>query len=104
MKRLSLLTLTLCTLVFLVSCSKPEDNLPGKWVGATGSLTFKADKTGVMSLPEGAPQAISIPFTWEVKDKTAISFKFPHPVSKVVTGKFESKKVILLEDDKFIKQ
>ncbi|MFZ3209264.1 MAG: hypothetical protein WA140_10580 [Geobacteraceae bacterium] len=104
LKNCVIITLALVLTLALLSCSKPESRMIGKWVGNSGSFQFYNNKTGVMNPPEGVRLPGNIPFTWEIQEKDSIMLIIAPPVGKRVSAKLESKNVLVIEDDKFVKQ
>ena len=98
------LVITLCCMV-MTGCSKPEATLVGKWVGKTGSFEFFKDKSGVVSpAPGQANLPTNVPFKWSVVGSDEVRMYLPIAGGKTVFGKLESKKILIIEDDKFVKQ
>jgi hypothetical protein len=98
------LVITLCCLM-LAGCAKPEATLIGKWVGRTGSFEFLADKTGIINPAPGQPALpTNVHFKWAVVGSDEVRMYLPIEGGKTVFGKLESKKVLIIEDDKFTKQ
>jgi len=97
----------LCTIVLclgIVSCSKPEANLVGKWVGKTGQFEFKTDKTGTMTLPQVSQAQANFPYKWSMQGDDVVAMVFPPPINKTVFGKLGGKTSLVVEDDTFKKQ
>jgi len=98
------LVISLCCLV-MAGCDKPEATMVGKWVGKTGSFEFFKDKTGVVTpAPGQANLPANVPFKWSVVGSDEVRMYFPIGEGKTVLGKLESKKALIIEDDKFVKQ
>ena len=96
--------LLFCCLV-MTGCGKPEATLVGKWVGRTGSFEFFKDKTGFVNPAPGQPTLpTNVPFKWTVVGSDEVRMYLPIAGGKTVFGKLESKKVLIIEDDKFVKQ
>ncbi|ACH38148.1 lipoprotein, putative [Citrifermentans bemidjiense Bem] len=104
MKRLVVGILVLVSLATVISCSKPESRLIGKWVGKSGSFQFNENKTGVMNPPAGVNLPHDIRFSWALRGDDSIQLSIQPPVAKNVLARFEGKKVLVIEDDKFVKE
>ncbi len=98
------LVMVFCCMV-LAGCSKPESVLVGKWVGKTGSFEFFKDKTGVVNPSQGQTSLPSnVPFKWSVMGEDEVRMLIPVGGGRTIFGKLEAKKVLIIEDDRFIKQ
>jgi hypothetical protein len=98
------LVMVLCFLV-MTGCSKPEAVLVGKWVGKTGSFEFFKDKTGLINPSAGQTSLpTNVPFKWSVVGSDEVRMLFPISGGRTIFGKLESRKVLIVEDDRFMKQ
>ncbi|WP_026842238.1 hypothetical protein [Citrifermentans bremense] len=104
MKRLVVGILVFVSLATVISCSKPESRLLGKWVGKSGSFQFNENKTGIMNPPAGVNLPHDIRFVWALRDDDSIQLSIQPPVGKNVLARFQGKKVLVIEDDKFVKE
>ncbi|BCG48295.1 hypothetical protein GEOBRER4_n3181 [Citrifermentans bremense] len=104
MKRFVVGILVFVSLAAIISCSKPESRLLGKWVGKSGSFQFNENKTGVMNPPAGVNLPHNIQFIWAVRDDDSVQLSIQPPIGKEVLARFEGKKVLVIEDDKFVKE
>jgi len=98
------LVMVLCLLV-MTGCSKPESVLVGKWVGKTGSFEFFKDMTGIVNPTQGQTNLpTNVPFKWSVVGSDELRMLFPIGGGRTIFGKLESRKVLIVEDDRFVKQ
>jgi hypothetical protein len=104
LKRSIVIGLLLVFSLLMTACSKPESVLIGKWVGTTGSFQFSKDKTGVINPPQGVALPQNVPFKWSVQGSDTVRMDVSAPVGKTYFGKLENKNVLIIEDDKFVKQ
>jgi hypothetical protein len=104
LKTLAIVGSLLALCLLMTACSKPETVLIGKWVGMSGSFQFFKDKTGVINPPEGANLPRNVPFKWNMQGSDTVKIDVGSPVGRTYSGKLESKKVLVVEEDKFVKQ
>ncbi len=98
------IALVLCGLV-MAGCSKSESTLVGKWVGNSGSFEFFKDKTGFIAPAVQRPGfPAKVPFTWSMEGSDEVRISLPSGGKKTAFGKLEGKNVLVIEDDKFVKQ
>ena len=98
------LLLVLVSLLGVVACSKPESRLPGRWVGKSGSFQFNENKTGIMNPPAGVNRPHDIRFAWAPRDDDSVQLIIQPPVGRSVVAKFQGSKVLVIEDDQFVKE
>jgi hypothetical protein len=94
--------LMLCLVIS--ACSKPERVLVGKWVGKSGTFEFSSNKTGVINPPVGVALPRNVPFKWSIQGNDLVKMDVSAPVERTYFGKLEQKDVLVIEDDKFVKQ
>ena len=104
MKRSLVIGLLLVFCLIITACSKPETVLIGKWVGMSGSFQFFKDKTGVINPPEGVALPRNVAFKWSMQGSDSVKMDVSTPVGKTYFGKLEGKDVLIIEEDKFVKQ
>lgn len=95
----------LLLVVFAAGCSSPESNVVGVWASKTGSIEFFKDKSGVINPPQGEPDLPkNVKFQWSIEGEDVVNMTLEPPISKVVKAKLDGKKVLIVEEDRFVKQ
>jgi hypothetical protein len=105
MKSLKVLgaVLFFCGLV-VTGCGK-SDSLVGKWVGSSGRFEFAKDHTGIMVPAQPGPGIpASVPFKWSAEGANEVRILLPNAGKQTVIGKLDQNHVLVIEDDKFVKQ
>lgn len=98
------LVVIICCLA-VVGCGKPESVIIGKWVGKTGSFEFFKDKTGIVNPSPGqAGLPTNVPFKWSIVGDDEVRMLMPIGGGRTIFGKLENKKILIVEDDRFMKQ
>ena len=94
----------LAATVAMAGCSKPESRLIGKWVGQSGTIEFFANKSGVIS-PRGEVTGLpaNVRFHWDMPAEDSVRIELSQSGGKSSLGKLVDKKVLVVEDDRFLK-
>ncbi len=106
MKKIMLIVTVLALSCLIVAgCSKSGSQMVGKWVGSTGSFEFFKDKTGVITPAQTKPDMpASANFRWAMEGSDEVRIYLPTGMKKTVFGKLKGKNVLIIEDDRFVKQ
>ena len=91
-------------LMMVAGCSSPESRLEGKWVGKTGVIEFFKDKTGVINPSQGQTDLpTNVHFRWDLVEKDSVRMIVDVAGGKTTVAKFDGRKVLVVEDDRFTK-